>query len=302
MEYYSEHISKLISELGRLPGIGTKSAQRLAFFIINQPKEQVLSNALVRYLTDPRSNAAFTAENNLALCNSLNVTPEKVYEQFLADAADALENGIPVGAAEGDSPVDYVLYTVTNADGEEIASAEGKNPVLKVQNPVLWNAENPYLYTLVLKGGNEVIAKKVGFRKIEVDGDIVKLNGQPIKFKGVNRHDSSPENGYAVTYEEIARDITMIKAHNFNAVRTSHYPNSPLLLELCDEIGLYVIDETNLETHGTWQKNGVLARDEHTIPNDHDEWQAVILDRAKSMLERDKNHDLMLGIFQRSVG
>ena len=182
-----------------------------------------------------------------------------------------------------------VTARLYDADGEEIASAEGKNPVLKVQNPVLWNAENPYLYTLVLKGGNEVIAKKVGFRKIEVDGDIVKLNGQPIKFKGVNRHDSSPENGYAVTYEEIVRDITMIKAHNFNAVRTSHYPNSTLLLELCDEIGLYVIDETDLEIHGGVELYGGSYTSSYNILADNPDFADAIFDRVEANVERDKN-------------
>ena len=176
-----------------------------------------------------------------------------------------------------------------DAEGSEIAASEGRNPVLKVTNPKLWNAENPYLYTLVLKGGNEVIVKKVGFRKIEVDGDVVKLNGVPIKFKGVNRHDSSPENGYAVTYEEMVRDITMIKAHNFNAIRTSHYPNSPLLLELCDEIGLYVIDETDLEIHGGVELYGGGYTTSYNILADNPDFAEPIRDRVEANVERDKN-------------
>ena len=187
---------------------------------------------------------------------------------------------------KGNVRIDARLY---DAAGNETASAEGKNPVLKVKSPILWNAENPYLYTLVLRGGNEVIAKKVGFRKIEVEKDVVKLNGRPIKFKGVNRHDSSPENGYAVTYEEMVRDITMIKAHNFNAIRTSHYPNSPLLLELCDEIGLYVIDETDLEIHGGVELYGGSYFTSYNILADNPDFAEPIRDRVEANVERDKN-------------
>ena len=176
-----------------------------------------------------------------------------------------------------------------DADGQEVARAEGKDPVLTVRSPKLWNAEEPYLYTLVLDGGDEVISKKVGFRKIEVDGDVVKLNGQPIKFKGVNRHDSSPENGYAVTFEEMVRDVTMIKAHNFNAIRTSHYPNSPLFLELCDEIGLYVIGETDLEIHGGVELYGGGYSTSYNILADDPDYAEPILDRVEANVERDKN-------------
>ncbi|MBR6321241.1 MAG: beta-galactosidase [Lachnospiraceae bacterium] len=182
-----------------------------------------------------------------------------------------------------------ITTTLYDAEGNEAAKAEDRNPVLKLRNPIFWNAENPYLYTLVIKGGNECIARKVGFRKIEADGDVVKLNGQPIKFKGVNRHDSSPENGYAVTFEEMVRDITMIKAHNFNAIRTSHYPNSPLLLELCDEIGLYVIDETDLEIHGGVELYGGSYTSSYNILADNPDFGAAIFDRVEANVERDKN-------------
>ena len=176
-----------------------------------------------------------------------------------------------------------------DAEGNEVASGEDKNPVLKLRDPILWNAENPYLYTLVLKGGNEVIAKKVGFRKIEVVDDVVTINGEPVKFKGVNRHDSSPENGYAVTMEEMVRDIYMIKAHNFNALRTSHYPNSPLLLELCDEVGLYVIGETDIEIHGGVELYGGGYMTSYNILADNPDFADAILDRVEANVERDKN-------------
>ena len=164
----------------------------------NQPKEQVLSNALVRYLTDPRSNAAFTAENNLALCNSLNVTPEKVYEQFLADAADALENGIPVGAAEGDSPVDYVLYTVTNADGEEIRY---KVPSPLAVREALGLSEKLHVHVIVTDKGYAPTCTKAGLtdgshcadcgEEFEEQKEIPALGHDPEEVKGYPATDES---------------------------------------------------------------------------------------------------------------
>ena len=118
----------------------------------------------------------------------------------------------------------------------------------------------------------------------------MKINGQRIVFKGVNRHEFDCYSGRAMDPASFEQDIITMKRNNINALRCSHYPNSSYIYELCDRYGLYVIDETNLETHGTWQKNGLLARDEHTLPDDHEEWQDIILDRAQSMLERDKNH------------
>ncbi|WP_112180639.1 glycoside hydrolase family 2 TIM barrel-domain containing protein [Paraliobacillus zengyii] len=169
-------------------------------------------------------------------------------------------------------------------------------PTLKtiLKNPNKWSAESPYLYTLVLslyeQGGQLLEAKssKVGFRKFELKDNLMKINGKRIVFKGTNRHEFASDKGRAVTYHDMVADIKLMKQFNINAVRTSHYPNNPLWYELCDQYGLYVIDETNLETHGTWvygQKG--LAE---TVPGSRPEWTENVLDRCKSMFERDKNH------------
>ena len=195
-----------------------------------------------------------------------------------------------------------VKVTLTDAAGEliaeeDISGAAGHDEfILSVQGAKLWSAEHPYLYKLLLAvyddadNLQEVIPYNVGFREFKLEDGLMKINGQRIVFKGVNRHEFDCYRGRAMNPAEFEQDIITMKRHNINALRCSHYPNSSYIYELCDRYGLYVIDETNLETHGTWQKNGVLARDENTVPNDHAEWQAVILDRAKSMLERDKNH------------
>ncbi|WP_298066248.1 glycoside hydrolase family 2 TIM barrel-domain containing protein [uncultured Cetobacterium sp.] len=166
----------------------------------------------------------------------------------------------------------------------------------KVENPKLWSAENPNLYEVKIlikdaKTGDiiEECWQKFGFRKFEISDKIMKINGERIVFKGVNRHEFNCYRGRAVTEEDMIWDIKFLKANNFNAVRTSHYPNQTRWYELCDEYGLYVIDEVNLETHGTWQILGQPCP-EKVIPNNNPEWLENIIDRAKSMFERDKNY------------
>ena len=162
----------------------------------------------------------------------------------------------------------------------------------------LWSAEAPNLYKALLyvydEQGNlqEVVPQEIGIREFKLDpaDKLMKINGQRIVFKGTNRHEFDCYRGRAMEQACFEQDIITMKRHNINALRCSHYPNSSYIYKLCDRYGLYVIDETNLETHGSWQKNGQLARDEYTLPNDHEEWLDIILDRAKSMLERDKNH------------
>ncbi|MGL4374525.1 MAG: glycoside hydrolase family 2 TIM barrel-domain containing protein, partial [Turicibacter sp.] len=166
---------------------------------------------------------------------------------------------------------------------------------LEVKQANLWSSEHPYLYQLqleVLVDGQvvEAIVQNVGIRQFEMINKVMHINGKRIVFRGVNRHEFSADFGRAVTNEEMEWDVKFLKAENFNSVRTSHYPNATYFYELCDEYGLYVIDETNLETHGTWQRMGAVDGNEVTVPNGRPEFLEVILDRAASMLERDKNH------------
>ncbi|MCQ2492901.1 MAG: beta-galactosidase, partial [Lachnospiraceae bacterium] len=166
---------------------------------------------------------------------------------------------------------------------------------LHVENPKLWNSELPYLYTLVLENENEVITERVGFRKIHIENNIVYINNQKIRFRGVNRHDSDPVNGYAVTMEQIKKDLRIMKEHNINAIRTSHYPNAPYFYQLCDEYGFFVIDEADLEIHGAWELyyDDVTDQDRsarwNELITDKEEFIGPVVDRTKRMVIRDKN-------------
>lgn len=115
---------------------------------------------------------------------------------------------------------------------------------------MFWNTENPYLYTLILETEQETIVDRIGIRTIEIRDRVIYLNGQNIKFRGVNRHDSDPETGYVIGLEQMERDLILMKQHNVNAIRTSHYPNAPMFYQLCDEYGFMVIDEADIEAHG----------------------------------------------------
>ena len=163
----------------------------------------------------------------------------------------------------------------------------------------LWSAEIPYLYRLYIRvydaAGSlvEVVPQAVGFRKFEMIDKVMHINGKRIVFKGVNRHEFNPRRGRAITKEDMLWDVRTIKQNNMNAVRTSHYPNQSLWYELCDEYGLYVIDEMNLETHGSWQKLGAVEPS-WVIPGDKPEWHDIVMDRAVSLVERDKNHPSIL--------
>lgn len=172
---------------------------------------------------------------------------------------------------------------------------------MQVSDPALWSAEKPNLYELCLtvlgEDGSlqEIVPEMVGFRHFEMDGNIMKLNGQRIVFKGVNRHEFSSLRGRVPNEEELLCDILTMKRHNINAIRTSHYPNDSRLYRLCDRYGLYMIDETNLETHGSWM--GVFTRQGNPaeiVPGDRPEWKELVLDRANSMYQRDKNHPAIL--------
>ena len=180
---------------------------------------------------------------------------------------------------------------------------EGRHVSCKipVEEPRLWSAEIPYLYDLLItvydETGNtvEVIPQKTGFRRFEIKDSIMLLNGKRIVFKGVNRHEFSAVTGRHVSEEEMLTDILTMKRNNINAIRTSHYPNDSYLYQLCDEYGIYVIDEANMESHGSWDAylNGQLSIDE-IVPGDRPEWLAPMLDRVNSVYQRDKNHPCVL--------
>jgi beta-galactosidase len=172
-----------------------------------------------------------------------------------------------------------------NRISEGISTIDGRGLIkLEVNNPKLWNAESPDLYELYLYCGEEVLLFSVGFRKIEIIEGVFKINGKAIKVKGVNRHDSHPELGQTIPIQHMIEDLTIMKRHNVNTVRTSHYPNDPRFLELCNEMGFYVVDEADLECHGVHN-----AGDFHMLSKNPD-WEQAFVDRAIRMVERDKNH------------
>ncbi len=173
--------------------------------------------------------------------------------------------------------------------------------VITVDNPVLWSAETPDLYKLVItvmdENGTvqEVIPQMVGFRRFEIVDAIMRLNGKRIVFKGVNRHEFSSVSGRAVSEKELWQDLVTMKQHNINAIRTCHYPNDSRLYGLCDKLGLYLIDECNLESHGLWEPVLRKVADiDSVVPGNKPEWHDMMLDRANSMYQRDKNHPAIL--------
>ncbi|MBQ8094426.1 MAG: hypothetical protein IJ242_12765 [Clostridia bacterium] len=150
-----------------------------------------------------------------------------------------------------------------------------------------WNAESPVLYNLYYETATCCVKERIGFKHVEIKGDVFLLNGQPLKLKGVNHHDTSPTNGYTMTPEEIERDVQLCKSFNINTIRTSHYPPDPLLLELADELGVYIVDENDLETHGTFAHQ--LPPTYNSISHDP-KWQPRYLDRIARLYHRDRIH------------
>lgn len=188
-------------------------------------------------------------------------------------------------------------------DGNTIASGhadDGKEKCFDITSPHLWSAEIPYLYELTITAGDEVIGEKVGFRDIRIENGIALINGRKLKIRGVNRHDSYPDSGYYASEAQMRKDLELMKQHNVNAVRTSHYPNAPRFYQLCDEYGLYVIDEADVESHGcvnvannlhwTWEGgyNGIalIAKDER--------FREAIIDREQLLVKRDRNRPCVI--------
>ena len=218
-------------------------------------------------------------------------------QTLLNDTFDAAELTIAtVATGKG------VMEISLEKDGKEVAGStvsleEKTDTSLSISNPELWSAEHPSLYDLFLTikdaAGTvcEVVKQRVGFRRFEIKNSIMYINGQRIVFKGTNRHEFDSRIGRVPKLENLVKDLITMKRNNINAIRTSHYPNDSSFYALCDEYGLYVIDETNLETHGIWDQILKGQRElAYSVPGDRPEYLELVLDRANSMYQRDKNH------------
>ena len=226
--------------------------------------------------------------------------------QTLAEPDETLRKGILQWKAKICAPEGTAWSVKVTDRGQALAEAEGTaagdeiGGTLTVEGARLWSAEDPYLYEFELRlktagGTEEIVPVRIGFRKIEIVDSVIRVNGVRVVFKGTNRHDFCGETGRAVTEAKIQRDLILMKRNNINAVRTSHYPNSSALYRLCDELGLYVIDENNMETHGMWDMlwNKRIGFDQ-MVPGNRTEWEPMLLDRVRSMVGRDRNHPCIL--------
>lgn len=220
-------------------------------------------------------------------------------------AEPALSDDYTIGTLSAHMTIEGETHIYTaglyDADGNLIAEAKGGNAgfTLACGAVNVWDSNSPYLYELVIRlfdaDSNlvETSRLRIGFRRFELIDSIMCLNGKRVVFHGVNRHEWNAQRGRAITEDDMLWDIKCMKENNINAVRTSHYPNQPLWYRLCDEYGVYVIDEANLESHGTWQKMGKVDPS-HNVPGSLPEWKEAAIDRARSMFERDKNHPSIL--------
>ena len=232
------------------------------------------------------------------------VSPVHVWDlKIVAEPDETFSRGLLQWRAKTETPAGTRM-TVCLTDGEEVL-AKGEDMVsghmesagsLTVERVRFWSAEDPYLYELQVRltapdGTEETAVQKVGFRKIDIRDSIIRVNGVRVVFKGVNRHDFCGETGRSVTEEKIRRDLLNMKRNNINAIRTSHYPNSSALYRLCDELGLYVIDENNMESHGMWDMfwHGYIDKSQ-IFPGAQKAWEPLLLDRVRSVTDRDRNH------------
>ena len=220
---------------------------------------------------------------------------------------DGYTNGqLDVHLTFGDAAEKKIEILLCDEDGdciwEDEASISAKTHTISGESFCvnLWSAEYPFLYHLLIRVRDaagtlqEVVRIRVGFRAFCLRDGLMQINGKRIVFKGVNRHEFDCDHGRAMDPALFEQDLIALKRANVNAIRTSHYPNSSRLYELADIYGFYVIDETNLETHGSWMRNGACEKDANSLPGDHAEWLPAVLDRAQSMYERDKNHPCIL--------
>lgn len=187
-----------------------------------------------------------------------------------------------------------VTAELYDAEGALLESTAGAEPNFALENPHLWNAEDPYQYTIVFRTADEVIEQKVGISKIEIRDSVLYFNNVKIKLRGVNRHDSDPVTGYTISREQAKRDLFLMKQHNINAVRTSHYPNAPWFLQLCSEYGFYVIAEADIEGHGAAVQTGGYGMDEYADNALNPIFDKAIMDRIQRSVIRDKNNACVL--------
>ncbi len=202
--------------------------------------------------------------------------------------SDDFSEAVPEIEVRTNAPIDVSLRILDKDGkcvlfGKALVDGTGKISLPTLTSPRFWSDEDPYLYTAEFTAGAEIIRIKTGVRSIKVKDGVILINGKKVKARGVNRHDSHPILGHATPMEHMLRDIMLFKQHNINIVRTSHYPNDPRFTELCDEYGIYVVDEADLECHAM----GVYGTFSFTC---REEWAESYLDRAERMLERDKNH------------
>ena len=227
--------------------------------------------------------------------------------QIQAEPDETLKKGVLQWKAKVSAPEGTAMAFRLLDGGKTLAQAEGTvsgdteiSGSIEIGAPRLWSAEDPYLYTAEMRlkapdGAEEIVPVKTGFRKIEIKNSVIRVNGVRVVFKGTNRHDFCGETGRAVTEEKIRRDLILMKRNNINAVRTSHYPNTSAVYRLCDELGLYVIDENNMESHGMWDMlwHGRISADE-MFPGNRKDWEPLLTDRVRSMVGRDRNHPSVL--------
>lgn len=234
---------------------------------------------------------------------------ECVYDYFITSQLADGEALVRVRTRELNKPIP-VQITIYSPENEPVGtgslhplSGDGqfsREALISIAEPVLWDPEQPYLYTIVLETEHEVITDRIGLRKVEIQDNVVLVNGQPVKFRGINRHDSDPVTGFVISMEQAKKDLLMMKEHNFNAIRTSHYPNAPWFYQLCDEYGFFVIDEADNESHGaaelfchenTWD----VHKERWNEPfADNPDFMEATLDRTQLCVQRDKNRPCVI--------
>jgi len=217
---------------------------------------------------------------------------ERIDDIFVTTDLDSTyTNSVVTVKTKGNTAFEAKLIDKNRTVVAEKRAECGKDITFEVNNADKWTAETPNLYTLIFKCGNEIIPVSVGIRKVEIsEKSELLINGKAVKLFGVNRHDSHPDLGYYTPQEHMIADLMQMKRHNINCIRTSHYPNSPIFLEYCDKLGFYVIDEADLEAHGTRVDNNM----HHEMLRDNTAWTDAFLDRTVRTFERDKNHSSII--------